>query len=80
VQVANGAPSSEQLKVDPVSVEVKAKLALVAVVGSVGFDVMLVSGALVSIVQVRLAGLASVLPAASLARTWKVWLPSASAV
>ena len=33
-------------------------------------------GACVSIVQVRLAGVGSVLPAVSVARTWKVWLPS----
>ena len=32
-------------------------------------------GGVVSTVQVKLAGLASVLPRLSLARTWKVWLP-----
>ncbi len=37
-------------------------------------------GAAVSIVQVKLAGVASVLPAASVARTWKVWEPSARPV
>ena len=33
-------------------------------------------GAVVSTVHVKLAGVASVLPASSVARTWKVWLPS----
>ena len=37
-----------------------------------------VSGAAVSIVQVKLAGVGSTLPAASIARTEKVWEPSAS--
>ena len=32
----------------------------------------------VPIVQVKDAGVASVLPAASVALTWKVWLPTAS--
>src|SRR5260370_785454 len=40
---------------------------------------MVVVGARGSIVQVELAGVASVLPAASVARTSKVWLPSLSA-
>ena len=34
-------------------------------------------GAFVSIVQVKVAGVGSVLPAGSVARTWKVWEPSA---
>ena len=34
-------------------------------------------GGVASIVHVKEAGLASTLPAASVARTWKVWLPSA---
>jgi len=42
-----------------------------------GPDVMVVSGGVVSTVQVWLAGVGSVLPAGSVARTWKVWLPSA---
>ena len=33
-------------------------------------------GAVVSIVQVKVAGVGSVLPAGSVARTWKVWEPS----
>ena len=34
-------------------------------------------GAVASIVQVKEAGVGSTFPAASVARTWKVWLPSA---
>ena len=37
-------------------------------------------GAVVSTSQVKEAGEASVLPARSVARTWKVWLPSARPV
>ena len=37
---------------------------------------MVVSGAAVSTVHVNCAGEASVFPAASVARTLKVWLPS----
>ena len=37
-------------------------------------------GAVVSTTQVKLAGLASVFPAWSVARTSKVWLPSARLV
>jgi hypothetical protein len=59
---------------------VKLKLALVDDVGSLGEAVMVVLGAEASIVQVWAAGLASVLPAGSVARTAKVWDPSASAL
>ena len=43
---------------------------------SVGFESMVVLGAIVSTVHVYCAGEASVFPAASVARTLKVWLPS----
>ena len=49
-------------------------------VGPVGPESIVVSGATVSTVQVRVASLASALPAASRARTRKVWLPSPSPV
>ncbi len=56
------------------SVEVKLKLALTSCCsGSAGAPVMLVFGAVVSMVHVKLAGVASVLPAGSVAVTWKVW-------
>ena len=49
-----------------------------------GFDGLLsmvvsggvVSGGTVLITQVKPAGVGSTLPATSMARTWKVWLPS----
>ena len=61
-----------QAKVLFASVDVKLKLALVLVVVAGGFDVMLVSGGVRSIVQLKLAGVGSVLFAGSVARTWKV--------
>ncbi len=54
----------------------KEKEAPVAFVGSLGCAVIVVLGAAVSIVQVKLAGVGSVLPEASVARTSKVWEPS----
>ena len=42
------------------------------------FFAAVVAGAVVSIVQVKVAGLASTLPAWSIPRTWNVWGPSAS--
>ena len=41
---------------------------------------IVVSGAVRSTVQVWLAGVASVFPAGSVARTWKVWLPAVKPV
>ncbi len=70
-----GAPSSEHWKVEPDSLEVKLKLGAVELEGFDGDAVMVVSGAVRSIVQVKLAGVASVLPAVSVARTWKVCEP-----
>ena len=80
VQEAKAALSRLQAKVLPLSVAVKLKLALVLVVDACGAAVMVVSGGVVSMVQVKLAGDASILPAASVARTWKVWLPAANPV
>jgi hypothetical protein len=48
--------------------------------GFAGPDVIVVSGAVWSIVHVWVAGLASVFAAASVALTWNVWLPTASFV
>jgi methylmalonyl-CoA mutase cobalamin-binding subunit len=70
-----------QVKVEPVSVDAKTMLALVLDVNAAGPDEIVVSGGVVSaglIVQVYEAGVASVLPAPSVARTWNVWLPAAS--
>lgn len=67
------------MKVEFLTVEVKLKLAEVEVTVPVGPAVMDVSGG-VTTVQLWLAGVASTLPAASVARTWKVCVPPASAV
>ena len=69
--------SSEHWKVEPVSLDVNAKLAEVAATVPDGPDPIVVSGAVVSTVHVRVAGVASTLPAASTARTRKVWAPFA---
>jgi hypothetical protein len=58
---------------------VKVKLAEVSLVGSVGPPVMVVTGAMVSTVQVYVAA-SPWLPALSVARTWNVWEPSARPV
>ena len=52
------------------------KFALAEFAGLVGFESMVVLGATVSTVQVYWAAEASMFPAASVARTLKVWLPS----
>ena len=63
---------------EPVSVEVNVKLAELEATVPDGPEAIAVSGGVVSwTVQVRLAGVASTLPAASMARTRKVWLPAA---
>jgi adenine deaminase len=80
VQAAKAPASSLQAKVLLALVDVKLKLALVLLVTAAGLAVMVVSGNEVSIVQVKLAGVGSVLPAESVAWTWKVWLPAARAL
>jgi hypothetical protein len=76
VQADHDPPSIRHSKLDPASDEVNEKLAPVAFVGSVGCAVIEVFGGAVSIVQVKLAGVASVLPAVSVARTSKACAPS----
>ena len=71
-------PSSVQPKVEPVSVALNAKLADAEPTVPVGPASIVVSGGVVSTVQVRLAGLGSVLPAGSVAATVNVCAPSAS--
>jgi adenine deaminase len=71
-QAAKALPSRLHVKVLPASVAVKLKLALVLLVSADGLAVIVVSGDVTSIVQVKLAGVASVLPSVSVARTWKV--------
>src|SRR2546429_591909 len=60
------------------SVAVTAKLALGLLVTAGGVAVRVVSGAVVSIVQVKTAGVGSTFPAGSIARAWKLRLPAAS--
>ncbi|HEY8793039.1 MAG TPA: hypothetical protein VIL96_09165, partial [Gaiellaceae bacterium] len=72
-------PSSRHSKVDPPSVELKVNVGVAFPDGLAGLESIVVSGGVRSIVQVELAGVESVLPAWSVARTWKVWLPAASA-
>jgi hypothetical protein len=62
----------------PASFESKLKLGAVSLEGSFGLAVIDVFGAVRSIVQEYEAGLASVLPAASVARTSKVCEPALS--
>ena len=65
-------------KVEPVSVEVNAKVGVVSLVGFGGPLVIVVFGAVMSIVNVCEAGVGSTLPAASMARTSNVCVPAAS--
>jgi hypothetical protein len=77
VQGEKPARSSEHSKLEPVSLEVKVKVALVLVVVGGGPDAMVVCGAVVSTVKAWVAGVASTLPAASVARARRVCGPSA---
>ena len=70
MQALKAAPSRLQVKVDPVTVAVKLKLADVVMTVPDGPAVMVVSGAR-SMVQVRTAGVGSVRPWA-VAATWKL--------
>ena len=76
----NEPPSSEHWKVEPDFEELKLKLGVELLVAPEGPLSIVVSGGAVSTVKERVAGVASVLPAGSPARTEKVWAPSASAV
>ena len=76
LQVANGAASSEHSKLAPGSSAEKAKAAEALRVSASGPESMLVCGGLVSIVQEYVAGVESVLPAGSVARTANVCSPS----
>ena len=74
-----GAPSRLHWNVDPASLELKLKLGPVTFEGFAGADVIVVSGAVRSTVHVWLAGVPSVFPTGSVARTWNVWLPATKA-
>jgi hypothetical protein len=78
VHVENVPLSRLHLNVLPASLEENENVALAELLGLGGPATIVVSGGVRSIVQVRVAGLPSVFPAASVALTWKVWLPSPS--
>ena len=77
MHAANAAASSRHSNVAPGSL-VKVNDADVLFVVPVGPPVIVVSGAAASTVNARDAGVASTLPAASMARTRNVYEPSAS--
>ena len=72
VQAVQLPPSVRHSKVEPPSEELNVKVGLVLPEGLAGLESMVVFGAVRSTVQVRVAGEASVLPAASVARTSNV--------
>jgi hypothetical protein len=73
-QVLKAALSKLHANVDPASVAEKLNDTDVLLTEPDGPAVIVVSGAMVSTVHIRLAGVPSTFPAASVARTWKVWL------
>src|ERR671927_137908 len=79
VQLLQLPPSTRHSKLEPGSLALKAKLGVVSFDGLAGPESSVVFGAVRSTAHVRVAGDESVLPAGSIARTSKVWLPSPSA-
>ena len=80
VQTVNVPPSTRHSNVEGVSPDVNAHVGVVSLVAPLGPPVIVVSGATVSTVHVRVAGVASTLPTASRARTWNVCEPCDSPV
>jgi len=80
VQAWAGAPSTLQVKLEPASLELNEKEALVEDVVEGGALVIVVCGGVVSCStdQVCVAVVGSVFPDESVAATVKVWLPSPS--
>jgi hypothetical protein len=78
VQLVAAPPSIAQVVVygatPPETVKTTLGLAVLIVEALTG-ELIETTGRAVLIVQVKLAGVASVLPAASVERTWKLWLP-----
>ena len=79
VQAANAAASRRHWNVEPSSDAVKPNVGAFSWVELPGLLVMVVSGGTVSTVKAQVAGVGSMLPAPSMARTAKVCVPSASA-
>ena len=80
VHGAAGALSIWQVNVLPASVEVKTKLAVVSVTVPVVPLTIVVSGDMVSMVNMYAAGVGSTEPPGEVACTWKVYMPSVSVV
>jgi hypothetical protein len=78
--VVKRAPSRLHANVVFCSIDWKVKLAFVEFVKLGGACEMVVAGPVKSIIHARLAGVGSVFPAVSVARTWKVRLPPGSPV
>ena len=84
VQVAHDPVSTRHWNVDPLSLAVNANVGVLSLVGPVGPEPIVVLGAVVSAggvvstVNARVAGVASTLPAASVARIETLCGPSAS--
>jgi hypothetical protein len=77
-QEAQLPPSIRQVKVEGDWLELNVNVGVSSFEGFAGLESIVVSGIVVSVVHVYVAGDASVFPAWSVARTSKVWLPSAS--
>jgi hypothetical protein len=77
-QVVNAPVSTEHWNVDGVSLDVNANVGVESFVGPLGPELMVVSGGVVSTVIERVAGVGSMFPAASTARTANACGPSAS--
>src|SRR5581483_5307400 len=77
-QAANDPESTRHSKLDPDSEEENAKVGVASLVVPAGPESIVVSGAVVSTVNVRESGVESVLPAWSVARTKIVCEPSFS--
>ena len=74
----NGTALIQQSKLEFASDESNSNVGVVFVVVPVGPESIVVCGSVPSTMKVRLAGDGSGLPAASIARTSNVWLPSSS--
>ena len=79
VQDAHAPPSRRHWNDVAPSEPTNAKVGVVSVLDAAGPEVIVVSGGVVSTVNPRLAGVASVFPCSSVARTSKVCAPSANA-
>ena len=78
-QAPNAAPSSRHWKLEPASSELNPNVGVGSLMGPEGPESIAVTGATVSTVNERLAGVESTFWAGSVARTSKAWGPSDSA-